>query len=117
MHTHIVHAHPEPQSFIGALTRLAEARLRYKGHTVMTRDPNRSGLDPAEDGSHVSTMDNAGPLHDFAPLSRQRSHDCSIQSKSELQKCDQIKADRADCLHTPSRSAHIQSYHSVIGAV
>ena len=41
MNVLIVHAHPEPKSFNGALTRTAAGALRGQGHAVEVRDSRR----------------------------------------------------------------------------
>lgn len=69
MHTHIVHAHPEPSSYNGALTRAAETLLKHKGGTVTVSDLYSSGFDPAESGRHYA---NRVQPDRFAPLAEQR---------------------------------------------
>lgn len=69
MQTHIVHAHPDPGSYNGALTRRAEALLRRQGGTVTTSDLYSSGFDAAEGAQHYAKR--AQPDR-FAPLAEQR---------------------------------------------
>lgn len=69
MQTHIVHAHPDPGSYNGALTRRAEALLRRQGDTVTTSDLYSSGFDAAEGAQHYAKR--AQPDR-FAPLAEQR---------------------------------------------
>lgn len=69
MHTHIVHAHPEPGSYNGALTRAAETVLKCRGGTVTKNDLYRSAFDPAERGAHYA---NRVQPDRFAPLAEQR---------------------------------------------
>lgn len=46
MNVFIVHAHPEPKSMNGALTRLARDVLQGQGHTVKVSDLYAMGFDP-----------------------------------------------------------------------
>ncbi|WP_170182069.1 NAD(P)H-dependent oxidoreductase [Phreatobacter stygius] len=54
MHVLIVHAHPEPASFNGALTRRAVEALTGAGHTVTVSDLHAEGFDPVA-GRHDFT--------------------------------------------------------------
>lgn len=45
----IVYAHPEPQSFNGALFETAIETLEAAGHTVMTSDLYAMGFEPVSD--------------------------------------------------------------------
>jgi NAD(P)H dehydrogenase (quinone) len=49
MKVFIVHAHPEPQSFNGALLRAAVAALRAAGHTLEVSDLYAMKFDPVSD--------------------------------------------------------------------
>jgi NAD(P)H dehydrogenase (quinone) len=49
MNVFIVHAHPEPQSFNGALTRHAQKVLAAEGHQVVVSDLYAMGWDPVSD--------------------------------------------------------------------
>jgi NAD(P)H dehydrogenase (quinone) len=69
MHTHIVHAHPEPLSYNGALTRAAETQMKQQGGTVTTSDLYGAGFDPVEAGRHYS---NRAEPERFVPLAEQR---------------------------------------------
>lgn len=69
MHTHIVHASPEPNSYNGALTQAAKTSLEHLGGTVTTSDLYRSGFDPIESARHYA--DRVRPDH-FAALAEQR---------------------------------------------
>jgi len=69
MHTHIVHAHPEPQSYNGALTRTAERALTRNGDTVTVTDLYRTGFDPVEGPRHYSSRTKPDA---FAALAEQR---------------------------------------------
>ncbi|ETX13704.1 NADPH quinone oxidoreductase [Roseivivax halodurans JCM 10272] len=69
MHTHIVHAHPDPNSYNGALTRTAERTLLEQGSSVTVSDPYATGFDPVESGRHYASR--SEPDH-FTPLAEQR---------------------------------------------
>ena len=56
MHILIVHAHPEPQSFNGAMTRTATAALQAAGHQVSVSDLYQMGFDPVSDRSNFTTV-------------------------------------------------------------
>lgn len=56
MQIHIVHAHPEPNSFNGALTAKARQTLDAAGHTVDVFDLYRSGFDPVERREHYPAI-------------------------------------------------------------
>lgn len=69
MHALIVHCHPEPASFGGALTATARAALAEAGHSVTVSDLYAEGFDPVEAPHHY--RDRADTGH-FAPLAEQR---------------------------------------------
>jgi len=69
MHTHIVHAHPEPGSYNGALTRAAKSALGRRGSTVTSSDLYGSNFDPVESARHYA---NRAQSDRFAPLAEQR---------------------------------------------
>lgn len=54
----IVFAHPEPQSFNGALFDTAVRTLRDAGHTVVTSDLYRMGFNPVSDRHNFTTVSN-----------------------------------------------------------
>jgi NAD(P)H dehydrogenase (quinone) len=56
MHVLIVHAHPEPASFNGAMTRAAVAVLTDQGHQVTVSDLYASGFHAASDRSNFTTV-------------------------------------------------------------
>ncbi|ATB43107.1 NAD(P)H oxidoreductase YRKL [Cystobacter fuscus] len=55
MNVFIVHAHPEPQSFNGALTRHAQKVLTAQGHQVVVSDLHAMGWDPVSDRRNFVT--------------------------------------------------------------
>lgn len=69
MHAHIVHAHPEPASYNGALTRTACDALSDQGVSVSVSDLHEAGFDPVERGTHYADRLNPDT---FVPLAEQR---------------------------------------------
>ena len=69
MHALIVHCHPEPASFNGALADAARTTLRELGFSVNISDLYRQGFDPCESAEHYANRDNAAV---FSPLAEQR---------------------------------------------
>ncbi len=55
MNVFIVHAHPEPKSFNGALTRHAQRVLSAEGHQVVVSDLYAMGWDPVSDRRNFVT--------------------------------------------------------------
>ncbi|MBY5990090.1 NAD(P)H-dependent oxidoreductase [Roseovarius atlanticus] len=70
MHTHIVHAHPEPTSYNGALTDTAQQALTRSGGTVSISDLCAEGFDPVERAAHYTDRADADA---FAALNEQRN--------------------------------------------
>jgi NAD(P)H dehydrogenase (quinone) len=56
MRVFIVHAHPEPQSFNGAMTRMAAEALTSAGHEVAISDLYAMGFDPISDRRNFVTV-------------------------------------------------------------
>lgn len=56
MRIFIVHAHPEPNSFNGALTRAAEQALAAAGHEVVISDLYAMGFNPVSDRRNFTTV-------------------------------------------------------------
>jgi len=56
MRVFIVHAHPEPKSFSGAMTRAASAALRSAGHEIVVSDLYAMGFDPVSDRRNFTTV-------------------------------------------------------------
>ncbi len=56
MRTFIVHAHHEPASFNGAMTREAVAALRSGGHEVVVSDLYAMAFDPVSDRRNFTTV-------------------------------------------------------------
>jgi NAD(P)H dehydrogenase (quinone) len=59
MNVFVVLAHPEPQSFNGAMFRLAVTTLQEVGHPVATSDLTAMGFDPVSGRNNFSTVKNA----------------------------------------------------------
>jgi NAD(P)H dehydrogenase (quinone) len=60
MNVFIVHAHHEPTSFNGAMTRLAVEVLEKAGHSVVVSDLHAMGFDPVSDRRNFTSI--ADPL-------------------------------------------------------
>lgn len=58
MNVLIVFAHPEPQSFNGAMYDTAVRALQAAGHTVVTSDLYRMGFDPVSSRANFTTVGN-----------------------------------------------------------
>jgi NAD(P)H dehydrogenase (quinone) len=56
MRVFIVHAHPEPRSFNGAMTRAASEALTAAGHEVVVSDLHAMGFDPVSDRRNFTTV-------------------------------------------------------------
>jgi NAD(P)H dehydrogenase (quinone) len=56
MRVFIVHAHPEPRSFNGALTRNAAEELGSRGHEVIVSDLYGMGFDPVSGRANFRTV-------------------------------------------------------------
>jgi len=56
MRVFIVHDHPEPASFNGAMTREAMAALAAAGHEVVLSDLHKMGFDPVSDRRNFVTV-------------------------------------------------------------
>lgn len=94
MYAHIVHAHPEPSSYNGALTRSAVQSLSDRGHTVTVNDLYRSNFDPVERGGHYA---NRIDKQAFVALAEQRhawkngTLACEIETEIEnLERADLV---------------------------
>jgi NAD(P)H dehydrogenase (quinone) len=56
MRVFIIHAHPEPESFNGAMTREATTALTSAGHEVVVSDLYAMGFDPVSDRRNFVTV-------------------------------------------------------------
>ncbi|WP_292156048.1 NAD(P)H-dependent oxidoreductase [Mesorhizobium sp.] len=59
MRVFIVHAHPEPNSFNGGLTRAAQGALSAAGHEVVISDLYAMGFNPVSDRRNFTTVGDA----------------------------------------------------------
>ena len=66
----IVHAHHEPQSFNGAMTRTAVETLEGLGHDVVVSDLHQMGFDPVSDRRNFTDAANA----DYLKQQREETH-------------------------------------------
>ena len=71
----IVHAHHEPASFNGALTRTAEAALTEAGHDVRVSDLTAMAFDPVSDRRNFTTVKDAGYLKQQREEKHATEHD------------------------------------------
>lgn len=58
---HVLHAHHEPQSLNGDLTRQAVTTLTGSGHTVHVSDLYAMGFNPVTDASDYTTGEEVAP--------------------------------------------------------
>lgn len=79
MNVFIVHAHHEPASFNGALTRTAREALDGTGHQVVV-GPLRDGFDPVSDRRNFATVKNPTSS---ATRGHMRSNSCTIHLPSD----------------------------------
>ncbi|MGO4560271.1 NAD(P)H-dependent oxidoreductase [Mesorhizobium sp. 2RAF21] len=56
MRVFVVHAHPEPKSFSGAMTGVATEALRAAGHEVVVSDLYAMGFNPISDRGNFTTV-------------------------------------------------------------
>ena len=71
----IVHAHHEPQSFNGAMTRRAVEVLEGAGHTVTVSDLHAMGFDPVSDRRNFTTVADPDYLKQQAEEQYASDHD------------------------------------------
>jgi NAD(P)H dehydrogenase (quinone) len=75
MRVFIVHAHPEPMSFNGALTRAAEEALTDAGHEVVLSDLYAMGFNPVSDRRNFTTVANDKCYRQQAEEAHAAAHD------------------------------------------
>src|SRR5215469_18028323 len=71
----IVHAHHEPTSFNGAMTREAVAALQAAGHEVVVSDLYAMGFDPVSDRRNFVTVANPERLRQQSEEAYASEHD------------------------------------------
>lgn len=85
----IVHAHPEPQSFNGALLQVSCDTLRAAGHTVVVSDLHAMRFQPVSDRSNFTTVSNPNYLKPQAEESYATDHDgFAADVEAEMQKLE-----------------------------
>lgn len=85
----IVHAHPEPQSFNGALTRHARQTLEGAGHQVQVSDLYAMKFDPVSDRRNFTTVkDSAYYKQQIEELHASESGGFAPDIRAELEKLD-----------------------------
>ncbi|HUH85174.1 MAG TPA: NAD(P)H-dependent oxidoreductase [Stellaceae bacterium] len=75
MRIFIVHAHPEPQSFNGAMTRAAQEALSGAGHEVVVSDLYRMRFDPVSDRRNFTTVHDPRYFRQQAEEAHAAAHD------------------------------------------
>ncbi|HSZ08116.1 MAG TPA: NAD(P)H-dependent oxidoreductase [Steroidobacteraceae bacterium] len=92
MRVFIVHAHPEPESFNGAMTREAAKALRGAGHEVEISDLYAMGFNPVSDRRNFVTIHDPGYFRQQREEAYAAAHDGfapDIQSQMDkLNWCD-----------------------------
>ena len=94
MRTFIVHAHPEPKSFSGAMTRIATEALTAAGHEVVVSDLYAMRFDPVSDRRNFRTVHDPDYYRQQAEEAHAAQHDgfaADIQAEMEkLFWCDAL---------------------------
>jgi NAD(P)H dehydrogenase (quinone) len=75
MRVFIVHAHPEPKSFNGAMTREAVAALTSQRHEVAVSDLYAMGFDPVSDRRNFATVKDPDYFRQQAEEAYAAAHD------------------------------------------
>ena len=75
MRIFIVHAHPEPKSFNGALTRAATQALTDAGHEVVLSDLYAMGFNPVSDRRNFTTVRDPDTYRQQAEEAHAAAHD------------------------------------------
>lgn len=89
MKVFIVHAHHEPQSFNGALTRLAQQVLTEAGHEVQVSDLYAMKFDPVSDRRNFTTIKDSNFLNQQAEEQfATDNHSFAPEIEAELQKLE-----------------------------
>ncbi len=92
MRVFIVHAHHEPASFNGALTREATAALVGAGHEVVVSDLYAMGFDPVSDRRNFTTVKDCARLRQQTEEEHASLHDgFTAELRAEMDKlawCD-----------------------------
>jgi NAD(P)H dehydrogenase (quinone) len=75
MNVFIVHAHPEPKSFNGAMTRAATAALKDAGHEVVVSDLYAMQFDPVSGRHNFTTVKDTDAYRQQAEEAYAAAHD------------------------------------------
>jgi multimeric flavodoxin WrbA len=75
MRVFIVHAHPEPKSFNGALTRAATEALAGAGHETVLSDLYAMNFNPVSDRRNFTTVANPDAYRQQAEEAHAAAHD------------------------------------------
>ena len=75
MRIFIVHAHPEPKSFSGAMTRTATEAAKAAGHDVVVSDLYAMGFDPVSDRRNFTTTRDPDCFRQQAEEAHAAAHD------------------------------------------
>ena len=94
MNVLIVFAHPEPQSFNGALFETAIATLQAAGHTVVTSDLHRLGFNPVSDRRNFTTVQ----APDFLKLQAEELHAAESHTFAPELEAEIAKVEAADLM-------------------
>jgi NAD(P)H dehydrogenase (quinone) len=94
MHVLVVHAHPEPKSFNGALTRTAVRTLNRLGHTVEVSDLYAMKFKAVADSDDYVEREDAGYLR----IDREQTHAHRLDAIAADVRAEQDKLTRADLL-------------------
>jgi NAD(P)H dehydrogenase (quinone) len=92
MHVLIVHAHPEPQSFNGALTRHAVPTLTAAGHTVDVSDLYAMKFKAVADADDYIEREDA----DYLRIDREQTHAHNVGAVAADVRAEQEKITRSD---------------------
>jgi NAD(P)H dehydrogenase (quinone) len=90
----IVHAHPEPQSFNGALTQVAVKTITDTGHDVVVSDLYAMGFDPVAGPDEFTDRLDA----DYFRLDREQTHAHDHRTTAPEVRAEQDKLAAADLL-------------------
>jgi NAD(P)H dehydrogenase (quinone) len=89
MRVFIVHAHPEPKSFNGALTRAAAEALTSSGHEVVVSDLYAMGFTPVSDRRNFTSIHDPDYYRQQSEEAHAVAHDgLAGDIKAELDKLD-----------------------------
>lgn len=85
----LVHVHPEPKSFNGALTRTAVEGLTRAGHSVVVSDLYAMRFDPVSDRRNFTTVKNAAQFNQQEEELHATAHDgFAPEIEAELRKVE-----------------------------